>query len=40
VKVGRSLEELFRNLRYGHFRHIAQSIARRVKKQTGHDNYQ
>ena len=32
VKVGRSLEELWRNLRYGNFRHIGEAIVNRVKK--------
>jgi len=35
VKVARSFEELFLNLRYGNFAHIGRSIARRLQKWTG-----
>ena len=40
VKVGRSLEEFFLNLRYGNFRHIWDSVVHRAKKLTGHFDYQ
>ena len=39
IKIGRSLEELYRNLRYGNLHHIAFSIVHRIKKLTGHDDY-
>ena len=39
VKVGRSLEELYRNLRYGCFKNIWQSLLRRAKKLTGRCDY-
>ena len=39
IKVGRSLEELYRNLRYGNFSHIRSSIIQRIKKMTGHCDY-
>ena len=35
IKIGNSLEELWLNLRYGQFRHIAQSVGRRLSKWTG-----
>ena len=35
IKIGNSLEELWLNLRYGQFRHIGQSIARRASKWFG-----
>lgn len=35
VKVGRSLEELWLNLRYGNYAHIAKSVANRWRKLTG-----
>lgn len=35
VKVGRSLEELFLNLRYGNFATIGRAIAARIKKTLG-----
>lgn len=35
IKISNSLEELWLNLRYGHFRHIGQSIARRADKWFG-----
>ncbi|MBR4920316.1 MAG: hemolysin activation protein [Prevotella sp.] len=40
IKIGRSMEELFRNLRYGNFKAIWNAIVFRVKKNTGHINYQ
>ena len=40
VKVGRSLEEFFLNLRYGNFRHIWDSVVHRAKKLTGRFDYQ
>lgn len=39
VKIGRSLEELFWNLRYGHFREIGNAIRRRISKWTGRYRY-
>ena len=39
IKVGRSLEELYRNLRYGNFSHIRSSIVQRIRKMTGHCDY-
>ena len=39
VKVGRSLEELCLNLRYGNFRFISQSIRRRIQKWMGKEEY-
>ena len=39
IKVGRSLEELDRNLRYGNFSHISSSIVQRIRKMTGHCDY-
>jgi hypothetical protein len=35
IKISRSLEELFLNLRYGNFRHIGRSMVNRWKKWTG-----
>ncbi len=35
IKVGRSMEELWLNLRYGNFEYIAKAIANRVAKLTG-----
>ena len=35
IKIGNSLEELWLNLRYGQFRNIGKSIARRLRKWTG-----
>ena len=35
IKTMNSLEELFLNLRYGHFRHIWQSLTRRLRKWLG-----
>ena len=37
VKIGRSLEELWLNLRYGNFSHIKQSVARGIRKWCGTD---
>ena len=39
VKVGRSLEELFLNLRYGNFRFILTSIRRRAQKWMGRKEF-
>ena len=39
VKVGRSLEELFLNLRYGNFRFILTSIRRRIRKWMGRKEF-
>ena len=39
VKVGRSIEELCLNLRYGNFRYIADAIRNRVKKWMGRKEY-
>ena len=39
IKAGRSLEELWRNLRYGNFQQIGHAIAQRVKKLTGRTDY-
>jgi hypothetical protein len=40
VKIGRSIEELLRNLRYGNFKAVWKALVFRVKKNTGHINYQ
>ena len=40
IKIGRSLEELWRNLRYGNFNAIWNALVFRVKKNTGHISYQ
>ncbi len=40
VKIGRSMEELLLNLRYGGFRQIGHAIVKRVRKLTGHYNFQ
>jgi hypothetical protein len=40
IKIGRSIEELWRNLRYGNFKSIWNAIVFRFKKNTGHINYQ
>ncbi|MBQ7420061.1 MAG: hemolysin activation protein [Prevotella sp.] len=40
IKIGRSIEELLRNLRYGNFKAIWHALVFRVKKNTGHINYQ
>ena len=39
VKVGRSLEELWLNLRYGNVRFITKSIARRLRILTGQEKF-
>ena len=39
IKVQNSIEELFLNLRYGNFSHIAQSLARRIRKWTGTEKH-
>ncbi len=39
VKVGRSVEELALNLRYGNFRRIAEAVRLRLKKMTGRQEY-
>ena len=39
IKVGRSFEELFLNLRYGNFRFILQSINKRILKWMGKKAY-
>ncbi len=40
IKIGRSIEELLRNLRYGNLKAIWNALVFRVKKNTGHINYQ
>ena len=39
IKVKRSVEELFLNLRYGNFKRIKQALVHRVKKLLGNYNY-
>ena len=39
VKVGRSFEELFLNLRYGNFRFILTAIRRRIRKWMGKETF-
>ena len=39
IKVGRSFEELFLNLRYGNFRFILTAIRKRIKKWMGKEAY-
>lgn len=39
IKVGRSMEELYRNLRYGDISQIAHSVVHRIKKATGRYDY-
>lgn len=39
IKIGRSFEELYRNLRYGNIRNIYSAIVHRYKKLTGHYEY-
>ena len=39
IKVGRSMEELYRNLRYGNFSQIRHSVVHRFKKAIGHFDY-
>ena len=40
IKIGRSFEELYRNLRYGNFSQIKDAAVHRVKKLTGRYDYQ
>ena len=40
IKVARSLEELWLNLRYGNFRQILKALDHRIKKMTGRYDYQ
>jgi len=40
VKIGRSVEELFLNLRYGNFSQIKEAVLHRFKKMTGRYDYQ
>jgi hypothetical protein len=40
VKVARSIEELYRNLRVGNFRQIAKAVRHRIRKMTGRYDYQ
>jgi hypothetical protein len=37
IKIGRSFEELWLNLRYGNFGQIGKSLTRRVRKWLGTD---
>jgi len=39
IKVGRSLEELFLNLRYGNFHFILTSVSRRIRKWMGKEEF-
>jgi hypothetical protein len=39
IKVARSFEELFLNLRYGNFSYIGQAIRNRIKKWMGQKEY-
>ena len=39
IKAGRSMEELWLNLKYGNFGHIARSVANRVAKILGKDKH-
>ena len=39
IKIGRSFEELYLNLRYGNFRNICSSVVHRIKKITGNYDY-
>lgn len=39
IKIGRSLEELWLNLRYGNFSYIMKSVRRRMAKTFGHDGH-
>ena len=39
IKVARSFEELYLNLRYGNFSYIGQAIRNRVKKWLGRKEY-
>ena len=40
VKIGRSVEELLRNLRYGNMKQIREAVKHRISKLTGRYNYQ
>ena len=40
VKIGRSIEELLRNLRYGNMKQIREAVKHRISKLTGRYNYQ
>ena len=40
VKIGRSIEELIRNLRYGNMKQIREAVKHRISKLTGRYNYQ
>jgi hypothetical protein len=40
VKIGRSIEELLRNLRYGNVKQIREAVKHRISKLTGRYNYQ
>ena len=35
IKISRSFEELFLNLRYGNFGHIGESVIQRIRKWMG-----
>ena len=39
IKIGRSMEELWLNLRYGNFRFIFKSVARRIRILTGKEKF-
>ena len=39
LKIGRSFEELFLNLRYGNWKFIWKSVCRRIRKLTGREKY-
>lgn len=39
IKVGRSFEELYRNLRYGNWKQIVTAVGSRIKKLSGRWNY-
>ncbi len=39
IKTGRSLEELYRNIRYGSLRNIWKAIVHRIRKSTGNYDY-
>lgn len=40
IKIGRSLEELYRNLRYGQFGQIGKAMMARIRKWAGRNDYQ
>jgi hypothetical protein len=40
VKIGRSIEELIRNLRYGNMKQIREAVKHRISKLTGRYDYQ